>query len=76
MRICCLRIFLIYSSGGSFVGWSRSICAILLEGMIRNILNLDQCFRRCRLWIYLIYSSGDPFVWQRRTICAILVEGT
>ena len=33
----CLNILLIYSSGGSFVWRSRTICAILVEGIMGNI---------------------------------------
>ena len=35
-RRCCLKIFLIWSSGGPFVQRSRTICAILVEGIIWN----------------------------------------
>ena len=52
-RRCRLNVFLIYSSGGFFVQWSRIICAILVESIIRNIsviLYLNQWWwRRCRL---------------------------
>ena len=69
---CRLKIFLIWSSGGSFVQWSETNCAILVEGIKRNnsviFFNLDQWFRsRCLLKVFLIWSSG--------CICAILVEG-
>ena len=44
------KIFLIYSSGSPLVQLSRTICAILVEVIMRNIceiiLNLDQWFRR------------------------------
>ena len=33
---CRLKIFLIWSSGGRFVQSSRTICAILVEGIMRN----------------------------------------
>ena len=33
-RRCRLKIFLIYSSGRSFVQWSKTICAILVEGIM------------------------------------------
>ena len=32
----CLKIFLIYSSGGPFVQQSGTICEILVEGIMRN----------------------------------------
>ena len=35
-RRCRLKIFLIWSSGGLFVTWSKVICAILVEGIMRN----------------------------------------
>ena len=31
------KTFLIWSSGGPFVMWSGTICAILVEGIKRNI---------------------------------------
>ena len=35
-RKCRLKVFLIWSSGSSFVQRSVTICAILVEGMKRN----------------------------------------
>ena len=35
-RRCCLKIFLIWSSGGPFVQGSVTICAIMVEGIMRN----------------------------------------
>ena len=35
-RSCRLKIFLTWSSGDPFVQWSRTICAILVEGIMRN----------------------------------------
>ena len=35
-RRCCLKIFLIWSSGCPFVQRSGTICAILVEGIMRN----------------------------------------
>ena len=35
-RRCRLKIFLIWSSGSSFVQRSGTICAILVEGLMRN----------------------------------------
>ena len=77
---CFLNIFPIWSSGGPFVQWSGTICAISGRGYQEEqfceiILNSDQLFRRCLLKIFLIWSSGSPFVQQSRTICAIMVEG-
>ena len=36
MRRCCFKIFLIWTSGGPFVQRSGTICAILVEGIMRN----------------------------------------
>ena len=33
-RRCCLKIFLILSSGGPFVEWNGTICAILVKGIM------------------------------------------
>ena len=69
-----LKIFLVWSSGGAFVQQSRTICAILAEGIKRNnsmifFFNLDQWFRRCRLKDFLsgalaalLFSGADPFM--------------
>ena len=35
-RRCCLKTFLILSSGSPFVQRSGNICAILVEGIMRN----------------------------------------
>ena len=35
-RRSCLKIFLIWSSGSPFVQWSGTICAISVEGIMRN----------------------------------------
>ena len=48
-RRCCLKIFLISSSGSPFVQQSRTICATLVEGIIRN--NYVKLF--------LIWTSGS-----------------
>ena len=49
-----------------FVWRSGTICAILVEGIMRNYSVLK---------IFLIWSSGGPFVQRSGTICAIMVEG-
>ena len=41
-RCFFLKIFLIWSSGGPFVQRSGSICAILVEGIMRN--NFEKLF--------------------------------
>ena len=35
-RKCCLKVFLIWRSGSPFVQRSETICAILVEGIMRN----------------------------------------
>ena len=35
--ICDSGVLFILSSGGHFVGQSRTICAIFIEGILRNI---------------------------------------
>ena len=35
-RRCCLKIFLIWSSGGPFAQRREKVCAILVEGILRN----------------------------------------
>ena len=35
-RRFCLKIFLIWSSGGPFIQQSGTICAILVKGIMRN----------------------------------------
>ena len=49
MRKCCLKIFFIWSSGGPFVQRSGTICAISVEGIMRN--NSVKLFR--------IWASGS-----------------
>ena len=44
-RRCLLKIFPIRSSGGPFVKRSRTICAILVEGIMRN--NSVNIFQIC-----------------------------
>ena len=49
----------ISSSDGHFVQQSRTVCALMVEGISRNIyvndLNLDQCFiPTCHLKTFLI----------------------
>ena len=31
------EMLFIYSSGGPFVWWSKTICAVLVESLVRNI---------------------------------------
>ena len=50
---CCLKIFLIWSSGGLFVQQSRTICVILVEGIKRN--------NSVKLFLIGTSGSGDVF---------------
>ena len=59
-RRCRLKIF-ISSFGGHFVQWSRTVCAILVEGIELHfceiILNLGPWLRRrCFLKIFLLLA--------------------
>ena len=72
------NIYLIWSSGGPRVKWSRTIYAILKEGIMGKIhVKYYEIWtrRRCRLKIYHIWSSGGPFVQWSGSICAILIKG-
>ena len=51
-RNCRLKVFLIWSSGSSFVRRSVTICAILVEGIMRNN----------SLKLYWIWVSGSDVV--------------
>ena len=76
---CCFKIFLIWSSGDPFVQRSGIICAILVEGIMRNnlwtyfefgpVVQEEMSFKR-----FLIWSSGGPSVQWSVTIYAILKE--
>ena len=48
-RRCLFKIFLIWSSGGPFVQRSRTICAILVDGIKRNN----------SVKLFLIWTSGS-----------------
>ena len=74
-RICRLKIFLIWSSGGPLVQRSGTICfkfdrRCYEEQFWETILNLDQWFRRrCHLRYFLsgaltalLFSRVEPFV--------------
>ena len=51
-RRCCLKVFLIWSSGGPLIQQNGTICAILVEGIMRN--NSVNLF-----WIWASGSEGD-----------------
>ena len=71
---CHLKIFLIWSFGSPFVQRSKTICAILVEGIMRN-----KSVKLFRIWDSgsgdVIWSSGGPPVQWSGTIYAILKEG-
>ena len=50
-RRCRFKIFLIYNSGDSFVRQRRTICAILVDSIMRNILG--------KLFLVWTIGSGD-----------------
>ena len=64
----------IWSSAGPFVQQSRTICAIMVEGIKKNnsvnlFLILGQWFRRCHLKCFLsgalaalMFSGAEPFM--------------
>ena len=74
-RKCHLKLFSIFSSGGHFVQWSRTILAIFIAGYPRNIsvkliLKSDHWpRRRCRLKVLsfflaleaILFSVAEPF---------------
>ena len=41
---CCLKIFLFLTSGSHIVQWSGTVCAILVERLMRNIWVNLNCF--------------------------------
>ena len=49
MSMCRLKTFLIWSSGGLFVQQSKTICAILVEGIMGNN----------SVKLFLIWTSGS-----------------
>ena len=50
-RRCCLKTFLIKSSGCPFFRWSRTICAILVEGIMK--------INSVKLFLIRTSGSGD-----------------
>ena len=61
--------FCISSYGGHFVQQNGTICALLVEGMMYNICNLGQWFRRycLKAFVFLdpvanLFSGVKPFV--------------
>ena len=66
-RRCLLKIFLIWSSGGPFVHRSRTIFAISVEAIMRNIfVNLF------RIWVRRRFRLKDFF---SRALAALLFSG-
>ena len=77
-RKCHLNVFLIWSSGSPFVKQSKTICAILVAGIMRNnsvklffkfgpVVQEEVSIKR-----FLIWSSGMPPVQWSGTINVIL----
>ena len=75
-RRCRLKIFLIWSSGGPFDQWSGTICAILVEGIMKNYFEFGPVVQEEMLFKgFLIWSSGSSPVQWRKIIYALLKEG-
>ena len=81
LRRCNWKIFLIWSSGGPFALRRGTICAILVEGIMRNnsvifffefgpLSQEEMPFEYNSIW-----SSGGHFVQWSGTTYAILEEG-
>ena len=70
LRRCGLKRFLIWSSGGPFVQWSQTICAILVEGIMRK--SSEEI-----LWIWTSGSKGDVFLryFLSGALAALLFSG-
>ena len=69
-----LQTFLIYSSGSPFVHPSETICAILIDSIMRNIceiiLNLDYWFwRRCHLKVFLYLNLAVILFYGVEPLC-------
>ena len=77
-RRCCLKIFLIWSSGGPFDQWSNHLCNFARrnqeEQFCEIILNLDRWFRRSHSKDFLsgalaslLFCGMEPFTqfWKR-----------
>ena len=69
----------IQSSGDPFIQRSGTICAVLVEGIIRNnsvkSFEFGPVVQEMSFKIFLISSSAHPPVCWSRTIYAILIEG-
>ena len=59
-RRCHLKLYLIWNSGGPCVQWSRTICAILVKGIIRN--NSVTTFEFGPVVQEEMFSAAEPFV--------------
>ena len=78
-RKSCLKVFLIWISGSPFVRRSVTICAISVEGIMRNnsvkLFEFGSVVQEMLFKRFLIWSSGCPPVLWSRAIYAILKEG-
>ena len=71
-RRCRLKIFLIWNSGGPFVQWSGILCAILVEGIMKNnsmiYFKFGLVVRGCLIYFLsgvlaaLVFSGAEPFM--------------
>ena len=60
-RRCLLKKFLIWSSGGIFVQWSGTICAILVDGIMRNnSVNLYRIWASC---LFVCFLTTHQPLW-------------
>ena len=79
-RRCRLKIFLIWSSGIPFVQPSRTICAIFVEGIMRNnsvkLFEFGPAVQEEMSFKAISYLAiWRPLVQRSGTICSILEEG-
>ena len=74
-----MKVFLIWIYGSPFVQRSTTICAILVEGILRNnpvkLVWVGGSGADVVYKIFFIWSSGGPPVWCSGTIYEVLKEG-
>ena len=63
-----------YSSGGHFVQWSKAICSILVEGIVRNS-QFGPVVQEILFRDFFYFQLWYHFVQRSLIICANLVEG-
>ena len=79
-RRCRLKVFLIWSYGGPFVQRSGTICAILVEGIMRNnsvnYFEFGRVFQEKMSFKNISYlAPWWPLLQRSGTFCEKLVEG-